>query len=439
MIILFGAWVELRGAYSHSRMTDVGPYLRAAWAVRIGGDIYWTTDDRGWHYVYPPLLSILMTPLADPPEGRDRAGYLPYRASVGIWYIFTTLIALAGINKLADVMGRMSVNPVVAEGSRFSRQWWALRVIPVLVLLPAIGRSQMRGQVGLLIGFVLCYVAASVLEGKRFRAGLWLSGAICVKIIPVLLLVFAFWRRDWRMILGCLLGLAAGLIIIPVAVMGPMKTARAYESFYREILAAGLRGDAGGSRSGELTGITSTDSNSPVVVIHNILHPEKTKRPSTANPGERMAHWIIAFIMVSMTLLASGWKGRWYSGKVEATINEAVYMGAFIPLMLVTSPVFHPHYVSMAIPLVMLLVALLRERYCHAGMPALWKGLFLFIAASHILTAIDSGFFLYLRDFGLVLFSTIALWGGSLAVARETSYLTTSTSQNLNDSFNAPQ
>ncbi|MBF0558986.1 MAG: DUF2029 domain-containing protein, partial [Nitrospirae bacterium] len=214
LIILFGVWVEFRGALSHSRMTDLGPYLRAAWGVRVGGDIYWTTDDRGWHFVYPPLFAILMTPLADPPEGRDRTGYLPYKWSVGIWYVLTTLICIAGINKLANVIGDRYANLAAARGSYSSLQWWALRVIPVLVLLPAIGRSQMRGQVGLLIGFAFCCVAAAALEGKRFRAGLWLAGAICVKIIPAVLLVFAFWRRDWRMVLGSVLGLVVGLIII---------------------------------------------------------------------------------------------------------------------------------------------------------------------------------------------------------------------------------
>ena len=53
-------------------MTDIGPYLRAAWAVRTGGDIYAitaTTDDRGWHYLYPPLFAIIMSPFAAPPPG----------------------------------------------------------------------------------------------------------------------------------------------------------------------------------------------------------------------------------------------------------------------------------------------------------------------------------------------------------------------------------
>ena len=50
-------------------MTDLQVYLRAAWAVRSGADLYTIIDDNQWHYHYPALFAILMTPLADPPAG----------------------------------------------------------------------------------------------------------------------------------------------------------------------------------------------------------------------------------------------------------------------------------------------------------------------------------------------------------------------------------
>src|SRR5574340_419747 len=78
LFIGFGSMVELRGALQHTRKTDAGVYMRAAWAVRTGRDPYSITDDRGWHYAYPPLLAILMAPLADPPPSADREGYIPY-------------------------------------------------------------------------------------------------------------------------------------------------------------------------------------------------------------------------------------------------------------------------------------------------------------------------------------------------------------------------
>jgi len=421
LIILFGAWVEYRGAFAHKRMNDIGPYLRSAWAVRTGGEIYAVTDDRGWHYVYPPLFAIMMTPFADPPQGIDRSGYLPYEVSVGIWYMLTLTIGVFGVGILARAIEDPYRNLIAGMGRRFSLQWWALRVIPLVILLPAIGRSQMRGQVGLLIAFFLCCMAASILKGKRFRAGIWLSWAICIQVIPVPLLVFPLWRRDWRMLWGSFLGLVIGLIIVPLIALGPQRTGDSYIAFYHSTLTAMIKGDIGGHTSGEFTGITKTDSNSPMVVLHNIIYPERKDRPNMTCAGVRIAHWVTALVMMAITLVASGWKGKWYSGKVDATVKDAAFMTVFIPLTLVASPVFHPHYVSMTIPLVMLLVVIVWECSSDGSIPAAWKAVFCFIAISHFLTSINRGLFLYLRDFGLVLLSTVALWAASLAAMRQTS------------------
>jgi hypothetical protein len=422
-IILFGAMVEFRGAFLKMRRTDIGPYLRAAWSVRTGGDMYKITDDHGWHYVYPPLLAILMTPLADPPHGEDRTGYLPYEVTVGFWYMITMALGVAGIEILARSVEEPFRNLAAGRGRRFSQRWWALRTFPLLILLPAIGEAQSRGQVNLLIAFFLCCVAASTLKGRRLRAGLWLSAAICVKVIPAILLVFPLWRRDWRMLSGSAVGLLAGLILVPLVVLGPARTASLYKSFYQETIIAGITGDPGGSRGAELTGINSSNSSSPMVVLHNLMYPDKNNRPHVAHPGVRAAHWTIAIITLAITLLASGWKGRLYSGKVDATITEVSFFCAFIPLMFVTSPVFHPHYLSMALPLVMVLLVILKERYSHGHIPPWWKALFWFIAVSYLLASIDMGPFQYLRYFGLVLLSTVTLWAATLLAIKQTALL----------------
>ena len=134
-----------------------------------------------------------------------------------------------------------------------------------------------------------------------------------------------------------------------------------------------------------------------------------------------MAHWVTALIMMTITLLASGWKGKWYTGRSMRRSKMRIFMAAFIPLMLVTSPVFHPHYVSMTVPLVMLIVVIMWEYHSYGNIPAAWKAVFWFIAISHLLTSVDMGIFVYLRDFGLVLLSTITLWAGKLAALRLTS------------------
>src|SRR5438045_617729 len=77
----FGVITEIRSAYLKRRMGDLDCYLRAAWAVRTGSDLYDITDDNGWHYNYPPLLAILAVPLADAPTSVVEANQVPYAVS----------------------------------------------------------------------------------------------------------------------------------------------------------------------------------------------------------------------------------------------------------------------------------------------------------------------------------------------------------------------
>src|SRR6516162_4028069 len=81
-LVAFGVLVEIRSAFLRRRMGDLSVYLRASWAVRVGANCYDVTDENGWHYHYPPLFAILLSPLADPPPQADQTGMVPYPVSV---------------------------------------------------------------------------------------------------------------------------------------------------------------------------------------------------------------------------------------------------------------------------------------------------------------------------------------------------------------------
>ena len=104
--------IELRSAFLKRPMTDLQVYLRAAWAVRTGHDLYDIIDDNGWHYQYPPLFAIVMVPLADPPPGIDRAGMLPLWASVAFWYAFSVACLALSVHWLASALEERSVHPL---------------------------------------------------------------------------------------------------------------------------------------------------------------------------------------------------------------------------------------------------------------------------------------------------------------------------------------
>ena len=283
-LVVFGALVEMRTALLSRRMGDLNCFLRPAWAVRAGQDIYQILDDCGWHYNYPPFLAIVLTPLADAPTGEDRAGMLPYAVSAAIWYLINVLCLAIGVHILAKALEENSGLGAVPFGCR---RWWALRLWPVLACLAPVGQSLMRGQVNLIVLMCICAALAGLLRKQNLRAGWWLSWPICIKVFPAFLLLYPMARRDLRCLAGCAVGLLIGLVLVPVAAFGPRGTWDYYQEFYEVTLAPGLGIGSDTSRSAELTMTTSTDSQSLVATLHNALHFDRTTRPLDSSPGLR--------------------------------------------------------------------------------------------------------------------------------------------------------
>ncbi len=228
--LLWGCVVELRSALQEPRKGDLTVYLRAAWAVRASVPLGDITDHHGWHYNYPPLFAILLTPLADPPAGQPVGPAVPYPVSVAIWYLISLGCLWGGVSTLAAALGPTWDAGVGRSPPTGSRVWWAARVAPIVLCMAPIGHSLMRGQVDSLLFLLLAGGAAATLKRRRFEAGIWIACAVCLKLIPAFLLLLPVWRRDIRGLVGATTGLVIGLLVIPMSVMGPDRTLENYRS-----------------------------------------------------------------------------------------------------------------------------------------------------------------------------------------------------------------
>src|SRR5579884_2977698 len=216
----FGILVELRSAGLSRRMGDLDCYLRGAWAARVGLDMYGIVNENDWHYNYPPLYALLLIPLADPAPGHDMRGYVPYSISVALFYVLNIFLLFWSAQVLARTLEEFSGDRGLREQPRYCRRWWALRLWPILFCLPPAAQTAMRGQVNHIVLALLCYSLAGLLRGQRLRAGASLGIAVCIKVIPVYLLVYPLWKRDVRTLAGCGLGLFLGLVALPLAILG---------------------------------------------------------------------------------------------------------------------------------------------------------------------------------------------------------------------------
>jgi hypothetical protein len=326
VLVLFGILVEYRSAFLRRRMGDLGCYLRASWALRADVSIYDVVEDNLWHYNYPPLYAILLYPLGDPPTRDlsysaarsigvaaapgapgpllamslmtaasgphqelphvpDVGWCVPYAVSVALCYVVNVFFLLLAVHWLACALERCSWWAPKGKVPWDSRRWWMLRVVPLLTCLPAVGHTLMRGQANTLLLALICGMIAGLMTGRRFGAGLCLAGAICLKIFPIYLGIVPLLRRDRRCLAGCGVGLLVGLILVPLAVMGPRSTGRAYKDLARVLVGPALRLGGDDTRAAELILVTSTDSQSFLAMLHNTIHRAASPWPRWSSAG----------------------------------------------------------------------------------------------------------------------------------------------------------
>jgi hypothetical protein len=468
LLLVYGGLVERRSALMQRRMGDLDVFLRAAWAVRndAEADLYEVSSANGWHYIYPPLYAILLTPLADPPPDADRSGYLPYPVSVAICYLLNICCLIIGVHTLASALEERSDDPAFRTQPRFCLRWWVLRLWPVFICLSPIGHTLMRGQVNVIILAILCAVMAGWIRGQSFRAGAWLALAICIKVIPAYLVIYPLWKRDGRGLLACGIGCIAGLIVIPGLAFGPTRAAEHYETYGKVFFGPLLKVSDDDSHKEEILGVNATDSIGVKDALHNWMYPGAAAELGVDERVERLMwydknkdgkisidelpedmHYLIAEndlngdgvldqaeIRKYATAraaaagntpfrpdeLASGAKAAYLVlglamtfltlwPRSDSTTRIAHVFGGLIVLMTIFSPVCHSHYLLFCLPIVMSLLAQLWQYQETVKVP--WPIACCFVAFVAVTGLANLPGLEVLKDRCAALFFTLPLWG----------------------------
>lgn len=411
----FGVIVEHRSAFQRTRKGDLNVFLRAGWAVRANADLYAVTDNNNFHYHYPPLLAILAAPLADAPAGVDRHGMLPYSVSVAVCYLLNLVFLACAVHHLARVLekttGGTGISPVGRLGLSWpagSRGWWALRMTPILACVIPLGHTLSRGQVNMLLLALFAGFLADLLHGRKFRSGMWLAGAICVKIIPAYLLLLPLWRRDRRCLAGCAAGLVLGLLVIPAVFLGPSRTIACYREMTRTVLLPGLGGGNDTSRADELINQTATEGQSILTVLHNTLHYDQATRPAQASPALRNLSYFLGGLLTLAALTAFGWRQR------EDGIDLVLFFGVLAVNMLLISPVCHLHYFSLLLPLVMALAAHRWQEHVGVSLGPGLLGLLIVNGIANVLPQLPE--VQLFRHCGSAMYGSLLIWLMGVAV-----------------------
>ncbi len=179
-------------------------------ALEDGEDIY-------ARYVYPnpPIMALLLYPISE----------LPPLAGALTWYYLKVglmLVAFSWLFRL--VQGRDAPFPPLGK---------ALAVL--LCLRPVIG-DLAHGNVNLFILFLVLGALFALHKGRRFTGGLVLALAIACKVTPALFVPYFVWKRAWRTLAGCLVGLVLFFGPVPAAFLGWEENATQLHSWYQQMV-----------------------------------------------------------------------------------------------------------------------------------------------------------------------------------------------------------
>jgi hypothetical protein len=406
LVVGYGAIVELRSAFLTHRHTDLGVYLRAAWAIREGGDPY-AVEDNGWHYTYPSLFATLLVPLAEPPPGVPRGVWdVPFPVTVALWYLASVAALFWSIHALCRLLDEARTDGV-SPARPGSRRFWWVRSWPFWICLPAVASTLSRGQVNLFLLALLSAFISATLRGKRAAAGWWLAAATCWKVIPALLILDPLYRRDWRTLGHFALGLIVGLVVIPVVALGPERALATSRAFAEHTLLPGLT-EKQGPLSRELTNVNGTDNQSIQAIIHNARHLDPATRPGTAEASTKAAHVLIGLALLAATFLAAR--------RIPDERSRVFFrLGGLLILMVALSPVNHTHYMVMALPVV---VGLVHGEIARRGNFTWGAGLIL-VVSLHVASGVYPRIpvlpgYQAARDLGVTMLGTLVVWWAGL-------------------------
>ena len=348
-------------------------------------------------------------------DSPGRHWFLPYAASIAIWYVLSVAALFLAIHWLANMLEGSFAGPLSMRPPPGCWRWWAFRVIPVLVCLPSIGRTLSRGQVNTFVLLLFCGLGILAAKKRGVLAGLCLAVAACIKIYPAYLGLQALLRRDWRCVAGCFLGAFFCLVVVPFAALGPARTEACYKEYFNVLLGPALTGAGDQSRAIELLNATGTDSQSFLTIIHDTMHPWQP-RPPHAAPWVRKAHWALSFLITAITL----WFGR--RSRPGDGIYNILFLGTLILAMIPISPVSHTHYFIFALPLVMALAAHSWERNQAPYLSASYIVLFAAHVILNIVSLPNNTIGLFCRSLGFSLYGTLILWLAGLIALHQRSH-----------------
>jgi len=187
-----------------------------------------SASEHGLVFMHPNTVFtvLLLTPFA----------YLPVWAMA----LSFNLLKAAALAAAVLMTARLAAHEQPDRGQRDPRiADWVLLLGLLWTLLPILTDLQ-HGNTNT---FVLAAIVLHLWlyrRGRDIAAGAALAGAICLKLTPVLFVVYWLYQRSWKPAASAVAATVALAVVIPAAAVGPTRYAELTGSWYRSIIRPGL-------------------------------------------------------------------------------------------------------------------------------------------------------------------------------------------------------
>lgn len=294
--------------------TDLTVYLRAGKAILQNENIYAVENERHWHYVYLPLLAIMMSPFV----------ILPLFVNAALWYLLSVTAVFAAFRGLQTLYD-----------SRERSFWFIFAAF--LLAFPPLLNGMVRGQLGAISLFLIVLVFLLDRAKRYFWAGFMLAFAIVLKMSPLLILPFYFLiRRNWKAVLGGLCGGILFGLIVPFIFLGIPVTFEYLGDYYHAVSGATGPQSWRSYLWGELFTPFSEDNQSFYGIMTRLVWQNQGNFMTHYHPGIKTANFSLIFILLGALTFVFA--------KKKNTTADFCFFALLSCVMLFTSPVSEPHH-----------------------------------------------------------------------------------------------
>lgn len=167
------------------------------------------------HFPCPPIMALVLYPLT----------LLPPLPAGLLWFAIKaalTLLTLRWVFRIVEM-----------PGQRFPA--WG-RFLTVLLCMWPFAGDLTHGNVNLFILFLVVAALYAFCQGKDLLAGVTLGLAIACKVTPALFIPYFIWKRAWKCLAGCAVGLVLFFWLVPGCFLGMAKNVQLLQTWTNQMV-----------------------------------------------------------------------------------------------------------------------------------------------------------------------------------------------------------